>query len=247
MVIAQDTTYYGIDLYGRRMLAELLRRLCRIDGIEWIRLHYAYPTEFPDDVIDVMATSRKSANTSTFPSNTSPMRSCVMNRRHTKADAIGSSTGCVRRPRPRTAHDAARGLSGRDGGRFRGAVAIRRRRAFRPAGRLRLFRGGGYLFGAAFEGRCARRGEAAARGADHGAAEGDLARQQPPPRGAYRARGGRRAAGRLLRLPHAVRFARGRPGTADSRRRPPASRGCFYEARITAAEEYDLYGEIAAK
>lgn len=54
MVIAQDTTYYGIDLYGRRMLAELLRRLCRIDGIEWIRLHYAYPASFPQDAIDAM-------------------------------------------------------------------------------------------------------------------------------------------------------------------------------------------------
>ena len=54
MVIAQDTTYYGIDLYGRRMLAELLRRLCRIDGIEWVRLHYAYPASFPQDAIDAM-------------------------------------------------------------------------------------------------------------------------------------------------------------------------------------------------
>ena len=43
IVIAQDTTYYGLDLYGKRRLAELLRRLCRIDGIGWIRLHYAYP------------------------------------------------------------------------------------------------------------------------------------------------------------------------------------------------------------
>ena len=54
IVIAQDTTYYGLDLYGSRRLAELLRRLCRIDGIEWIRLHYAYPAGFPDDVIRTM-------------------------------------------------------------------------------------------------------------------------------------------------------------------------------------------------
>ncbi len=54
IVIAQDTTYYGLDLYGERRLAELLRRLARIDGIEWIRLHYAYPAGFPDDVIEVM-------------------------------------------------------------------------------------------------------------------------------------------------------------------------------------------------
>lgn len=54
IVIAQDTTYYGLDLYGERRLGELLRRLCRIDGIEWIRLHYAYPAQFPDDVIGAM-------------------------------------------------------------------------------------------------------------------------------------------------------------------------------------------------
>lgn len=54
MVIAQDTTYYGVDIYGRRTLADLLRRLCRVDGIEWIRLHYAYPASFPQDVIDAM-------------------------------------------------------------------------------------------------------------------------------------------------------------------------------------------------
>ncbi len=54
IVIAQDTTYYGLDLYGERRLAELLRRLARIEGIEWIRLHYAYPAGFPDDVIEVI-------------------------------------------------------------------------------------------------------------------------------------------------------------------------------------------------
>lgn len=59
MVIAQDTTYYGMDLYGKRRLALLLEKLCEIKGIEWIRLHYAYPTQFPDDVIDVMAREPK--------------------------------------------------------------------------------------------------------------------------------------------------------------------------------------------
>lgn len=59
MVIAQDTTYYGLDLYGERKLGELLRKLCRINGIEWIRLHYAYPTHFPEDVIEVMASEPK--------------------------------------------------------------------------------------------------------------------------------------------------------------------------------------------
>ena len=54
IVVAQDTTFYGVDLYGERKLAELLRRLAAIDGVEWIRLHYTYPTGFPQEVIDVM-------------------------------------------------------------------------------------------------------------------------------------------------------------------------------------------------
>lgn len=59
MVIAQDTTYYGLDIYGERRLGTLLKELCKIDGIEMIRLHYAYPAQFPEDVIDVMANEKK--------------------------------------------------------------------------------------------------------------------------------------------------------------------------------------------
>ena len=54
ILIAQDTTYYGLDLYGRRALAELLERLATESGAEWIRLHYTYPTSFPVDAIEVM-------------------------------------------------------------------------------------------------------------------------------------------------------------------------------------------------
>lgn len=54
IVIAQDTTYYGLDLYGRRRLGELLERLAKESGATWIRLHYTYPTSFPEDAIDVM-------------------------------------------------------------------------------------------------------------------------------------------------------------------------------------------------
>lgn len=54
MLIAQELTYYGLDIYKERKLAELLDRLSDIDGIEWIRLHYAYPHKFPMDVLDVM-------------------------------------------------------------------------------------------------------------------------------------------------------------------------------------------------
>ena len=59
IVIAQDTTYYGLDLYGRRRLGELLTRLAGVGGIEWIRLHYSYPASFPDDVLRVMAENPK--------------------------------------------------------------------------------------------------------------------------------------------------------------------------------------------
>lgn len=59
VVIAQDTTYYGLDLYGKRRLGELLAQLAGIDGIEWIRLHYSYPAGFPEDVLRVMADNPK--------------------------------------------------------------------------------------------------------------------------------------------------------------------------------------------
>lgn len=89
MVIAQDTTYYGIDLYGKRMLAELLRRLCRIDGIEWIRLHYAYPTGFPEEVIEVMAAEPKICKYLDIPfQHISDAQLTAMHRRHTKAEAM---------------------------------------------------------------------------------------------------------------------------------------------------------------
>ncbi len=59
ILIAQDLTYYGIDLYKERRLAELLRRLVKVDGIEWIRLHYAFPQGFPMDALDVIASEPK--------------------------------------------------------------------------------------------------------------------------------------------------------------------------------------------
>ncbi len=59
ILIAQDLTYYGLDIYGKRKLAELLRRLTDVNGIEWIRLHYMYPAGFPEDVLDIMAEEPK--------------------------------------------------------------------------------------------------------------------------------------------------------------------------------------------
>ena len=88
IVIAQDSTYYGRDLYGRRALAELLEKLCKIEGIEWIRLHYAYPTDFPQDVIEVMAREKKICPYLDIPfQHISDHQLSLMKRRHTKADA----------------------------------------------------------------------------------------------------------------------------------------------------------------
>ncbi len=62
ILIAQDLTYYGLDLYKKRNLAELLENLVKVEGIEWIRLHYAFPTGFPMDVLEVMNREPKVCN-----------------------------------------------------------------------------------------------------------------------------------------------------------------------------------------
>lgn len=87
IVIAQDSTYYGKDLYGKRMLAELLRRLCAIEGVEWVRLHYAYPTDFPQDVIEVLRDEPKMCKYLDIPlQHISDNQLSAMRRRTTKAD-----------------------------------------------------------------------------------------------------------------------------------------------------------------
>ena len=62
ILIAQDLTYYGLDLYKKRRLADLLKALVKVEGIEWIRLHYAFPTGFPEDVLDVIREESKVCN-----------------------------------------------------------------------------------------------------------------------------------------------------------------------------------------
>lgn len=62
ILIAQDLTYYGLDIYKKRNLSELLKRLSDVDGIEWIRLHYAFPSGFPMDILDVMNERRNICN-----------------------------------------------------------------------------------------------------------------------------------------------------------------------------------------
>lgn len=62
MLIAQELTYYGLDLYKKRMLPELLQKLSEVKGLEWIRLHYAYPSKFPLEILDVMASKENICN-----------------------------------------------------------------------------------------------------------------------------------------------------------------------------------------
>jgi ribosomal protein S12 methylthiotransferase len=62
ILIAQELTYYGLDLYKKRALSDLLDALCEVEGIEWIRLHYAYPSKFPLEVFDTMAKQPKVCN-----------------------------------------------------------------------------------------------------------------------------------------------------------------------------------------
>ncbi|CAI9429769.1 30S ribosomal protein S12 methylthiotransferase RimO [Candidatus Ornithobacterium hominis] len=62
ILIAQDLTYYGLDIYGKRALADLLKALVQVNGIEWIRLHYAFPTGFPEGVLDVIKNEPKVCN-----------------------------------------------------------------------------------------------------------------------------------------------------------------------------------------
>jgi len=59
LVIAQDITFYGLDIYGKRMISDLINELSKIKGIEWIRLHYAYPSNFPMDLVDVIKDNPK--------------------------------------------------------------------------------------------------------------------------------------------------------------------------------------------
>lgn len=83
LLIAQDSTYYGLDLYKKRNLAELMDRLSDVDGLEWIRLHYAFPTGFPEDVLDVMAKRSNICNYLDIPLQHASSKMLKMMRRGT--------------------------------------------------------------------------------------------------------------------------------------------------------------------
>ncbi len=91
MLIAQDLTYYGLDIYKKRALADLLKALVKVDGIEWIRLHYAFPTGFPMDVLDVMKAEPKVCNYIDIPLqhiNTEILKSMKRGTTHEKTTTL---------------------------------------------------------------------------------------------------------------------------------------------------------------
>lgn len=86
LLIAQDSTYYGLDIYKKRNLAELLQRLSDVEGIDWIRLHYAFPTGFPMDALDVMAERSNICNYIDIPLQHASTRMLQLMRRGTTRD-----------------------------------------------------------------------------------------------------------------------------------------------------------------
>ena len=87
LVIAQDTTFYGLDLYRKRMLGKLLERLADIRGIEWIRIHYSYPADFPEDVLEIMAGCDKVCKYLDIPLQHSSTKVLSMMHRNIDGDA----------------------------------------------------------------------------------------------------------------------------------------------------------------
>mgnify|MGYP000853730167 FL=1 len=91
MLIAQDLTYYGLDIYKKRALATLLKALVKVDGIEWIRMHYAFPTGFPMDVLEVLKNEPKVCNYLDIPLqhiNTEILKSMKRGTSHEKTTAL---------------------------------------------------------------------------------------------------------------------------------------------------------------
>ncbi len=91
ILIAQDLTYYGLDLYKKRALADLLKELVKVEGIEWIRLHYAFPSGFPEDVLDLIKNEEKICNYIDIPLqhiNSEILKSMKRGTTHEKTDAL---------------------------------------------------------------------------------------------------------------------------------------------------------------
>jgi len=96
LLIAQDSTYYGLDLYKKRNLAELLDRLSDLEGIEWIRLHYAFPSGFPEDILEVMAKKPKICNYLDIPLQHASTKMLEIMRRGTSRDKTEKLLNSIR-------------------------------------------------------------------------------------------------------------------------------------------------------
>ncbi len=103
LLIAQDSTYYGLDIYKKRNLAELLRNLSDVEGIEWIRLHYAFPTGFPEDILDVMAERDNICNYLDMPLQHGSTKMLKMMRRGTTREKQEALIERIREKVPRIA------------------------------------------------------------------------------------------------------------------------------------------------
>ena len=188
VVIAQDTTFYGLDLYGRRALAELLRKLSAVEGIEWIRIHYSYPADFPEDVLDEMADNPKVCRYMDIPLQ--HIADPVLDKMHRHVDGAWS-----------------RALIARMRERVPGVVlrTTRAGSAFRAPRRLRLFRGRRHLRRHAFP----RYGDPADQAFPPRPADGRAAWHficiQFFPRGIRRARARGRFRGRHPGMPQRIR------------------------------------------
>jgi ribosomal protein S12 methylthiotransferase len=96
VLIAQDSTYYGLDLYGRREIAKLLREVSAVDGIEWIRLMYAFPSGFPEDLLAEVAANPKVCKYLDMPVQHASDRVLASMRRGITSDGLRSLVGKIR-------------------------------------------------------------------------------------------------------------------------------------------------------
>ena len=180
-LVAQDMTYYGVDLYGRPRLAELLRELEQVEGIDWIRVLYNYPNYFTDELYEVLASSKDHAlSRHAAPAHQRPDAQDDEPPAHPGRDRGDHRTGCGRPSRPGPADDVHRRVPRRDRGRVRGAARVRRGDPVRAARASSPTRSSPTRPRRSCPGTCPTRSRQAPRPGD-GRAAGDRLRVQPEP------------------------------------------------------------------
>ena len=103
LLIAQDSTYYGLDIYKKRALADLMNQLADVEGLDWIRLHYAFPSGFPMDVLDVMAKRNNICNYLDIPLQHGSTRMLELMRRGTTREKTEALLNVIREKIPKIA------------------------------------------------------------------------------------------------------------------------------------------------